>query len=100
MNLNDPAKAHGPKEFRFTIDMQMFVPLSPRVLLYGDFKGRIDGVGSISAAQVEIINQRQLEQAYEQVYASFRSDELQGLMEKVFREREPLIPSLPKGMLE
>lgn len=95
-----PAKASGPKGFRNTTAMQFVFPISPRFLLMGDFINRRDGKAKIDADRVAYFNVRHLEEAYEQVYASFHCDELQKLLDEIFAERAPLIQKPPPGMLD
>src|SRR6185437_1643543 len=39
VHLNEPTRRKTPKGFTFSRSMQLFFPLAPTRLLYGDFKG-------------------------------------------------------------
>ena len=41
-----------------------------------------------------------IHQAHREVYASFRSDELQAWVDKTFKERPPLVPELAPDLLK
>jgi len=79
--------------------MRMFFPLSPERLLYLDFKKTQHESGSVVAHVVQRMNHRQMEQAHEHVFASFRSEELRAELEEVFKSRPPLVPEMPKDLL-
>jgi hypothetical protein len=97
----DPvARDRGPKGFTFTKAFQFVFPISPKYLLMGDFVNRGDGKARLDAARVRYFNSRHVEEAYEQVFASFRSDKVQELVDKIFSGRQPLIRKLPPGMLD
>lgn len=97
--LNEPSKGDHPHGFKITAEMQMFFPLSPERFLYGDFKKTQHESGSVVAHVVQRMNHRQMEQAHEHVFASFRSEELRAELEEVFKSRPPLVPELPKDLL-
>lgn len=95
-----PAKESGPKGYRNTTAMQFVFPISPRYLLMGDFVNRRDGKAKLDEDRVAYFNVRHLEEAYEQVYASFQCDELQKLLDETFASRPALIQKPPPGMLD
>lgn len=98
--MADPiAKAAGPKKFTFTEALQVLYPISPRYLLMADFRNKGDGQHLLSPEKVQHFNDQILAQAHEQVYASFGSDVLQQAMDKVFKERAPVIQKPPPGLL-
>ena len=66
----------------------------------GDFVNRRDGKAKLDQDRVAYFNVRHLEEAYEQVYASFRCDELQTLLDETFASRPSLIQKPPPGMLD
>lgn len=97
----DPvARDRGPKGFKFTKAFQFAFPLSPKYLLMGDFVNKRDGKAKLNAARVRYFNSRHVEEAYQQVFASFRSDKIQGLVDKTFSQRKTLIGKPPPGMLD
>jgi Protein of unknown function (DUF4238) len=100
VHMNEPTKGNTPKGFTFSEGMQLFFPLAPNRLLYGDFKGTKHETGTVKADMVATVNRRIIEQTSEQVYASYRSDALQKELDEVFKTRAPLIPTLPNDMLD
>lgn len=101
LHAADPvARDSGPKGFKFTKAFQFVFPISPRYLLMGDFVNRADGKAKLDPARVRYFNSRHVEEAYQQIFASFRSDKIQGLVDKIFSRRKPLIGKLPSGMLD
>jgi hypothetical protein len=65
-----------------------------------NFVNRGNGKAKLNAARVRYFNSRHLEEAYEQVSASFRSDKIQDLVDKMFSQRKPLIRKPPPGILD
>ena len=101
LQIADPvARARGPKGFQWTKAMQFVFPISPRFLLMGTFGNPGDGKATIDAGRVAVFNLRHVAQTYEQVYASFHSDELQKMLDRVFAKRAQLIEKPPPGMLD
>lgn len=94
-----PAKAAGSKGFTFSNQMQVAFPLSPRFLLFCDFVPRPDERAALTADQVRRFNTDQIEYAYREVYASFRSDELQAEVDCVFNARPSVEWKLPPDVL-
>jgi hypothetical protein len=90
------AAARGPKNFRFTTAMQFFFPISRQFELVGTFSHGRDERLLITPEWVEKFNQSQIAEAGREIYASFRSDDLHGLLERIFKERPSLIRDLPK----
>ena len=74
-------------------------PIGPKYLLMGDFRNKADGQILIPADRVRYFNDRHLLEAHEQLYASFRSEELQKALDKVFKERAHMIQKPPPGLL-
>lgn len=80
--------------------MQFAFPISPKYLLFGDFARPDDETKKLDEFQTSKFNEDQIEFAYREIYASFESNELREQMEKISKERAPLIPTLPPGMLD
>jgi hypothetical protein len=95
-----PAKAAGPKGFKFSDKMQVIFPLSPRYMLLCDKADRKDEKAQAEPNQVSQSNRMLIERAFQEVYASFRSDVLKKDVDEIFAKREPVIPQLPQGMLD
>jgi hypothetical protein len=100
LSVDPVARDRGPKGFKFTKAFQFVFPISPKYMLMGDFVNRGDGKAKLDAARVRYFNSRHVEEAYEQVFASFRSEKVQELVDKIFSRRKPLIGRLPPGMLD
>jgi len=101
LHAADPvARDRGPKGFKYTKAFQFVFPLSPKYLLMGDFVNKRDGKARLNAARVRYFNSRHVEEAYEQVFASFRSDKIQELLDKTFGQPKPLIRKLPPAILD
>ncbi len=100
LSVDPVARDRGPKGFKFTQAFQFVFPISPKYLLMGDFVNRGDGKAKLDAARVRYFNSRHAEEAYEQVFASFRSDKVQELVDRIFSRRNPLVRKPPPGMLD
>jgi hypothetical protein len=101
--LVDPARAaaKSPKDYKApSFAAQLQFPVSPRYKLIGDFRGPSQQVVPVTAARVRAHNANMLRHSHKDVYASYRSDALQRALERRFREREPLIPTLPDDVLD
>lgn len=99
--ITDPlGRARGPKGYRPSILTQLQFPVSPKYLLVGDFRARPGRVVPVSADLVKKFNENQIRHAHKEVYASLRSDDLQAQVDKIFRERPPLVPELPPDLLK
>jgi hypothetical protein len=101
--LVDPARANArrPKDYpEATATMQLQFPISQKYLLIGGFMGPEGMVLEVSAELVKSFNENQIRRAHREVYASFRSDELQADIDRIFNEREALIPTLPEDIFD
>jgi hypothetical protein len=94
--INDPlGRALGPKGYRPTRMTQLHFPVSSKYLLMGDFLGPNETVQKASPHRLVKYNYNQIISAHKEIYASFRSDELQADIDRVFKEKPPLVPELP-----
>ena len=95
--VNDPiGRALGPaRGYRPTRMTQLHFPLSSRYLLMGDFLGPNETVSKATSDRLAKYNYNQIVSAHNEVYAPFRSDELQAHVNRVFKEKPPLVPELP-----
>ena len=76
--------------------LQVLFPLSPRFLLFGDpMTTGPDDRGRVPAQTVRLMTDDFLRIAHRQVYASFFSKELQTRVNLVFKERAPLVVTMP-----
>lgn len=87
-----------PKLELYGPSLQFLFPISPRFLLFGEpmTKG-LDDRGRVPAENVRMMTQDLLRIAHRQVYASFFSKELQSRVNRIFKERAPLIVPMPAG---
>lgn len=94
--VNDPlGRALGPKGYRPTKMTQLHFPVSSKYLLMGDFLGPNETVQKASPERLAKYNYNQIVSAHKEVYAPFKSDELQADVDRVFKEKPPLVPELP-----
>ena len=94
--VNDPlGRALGPKGYRPTKMTQLHFPVSSKYLLIGDFLGPNETVQKASPDRLAKYNYNQIVSAHKEVYAPFKSDELQVDVDRVFKEKPPLVPELP-----
>ena len=90
VQIADPtAKARGPKGYKSSNQTRASFPLSPRLMLYLDFAERSDERVMISAESVRSTQRIQIENAYQEIYASFRSDALNAEVQRIFETRTP-----------
>lgn len=76
--------------------LQVLFPLSPQFLLFGDpMTTGPDDRGRVPARTVHMMTDDLLRIAHRQVYASFFSKELQTRVNRVFKERVPLVVPMP-----
>lgn len=77
---------------------QFIWPVSPRFLVFGQRQASgCDERDLIPRTLAERWNQELIEIAHREVYASFFSKELQTQVNRIFKERKPLIPPMPMG---
>lgn len=98
----DPARAMvaSPRQYRSpSFAMQLQFPISPKYMLVGSFMGPNQIVQGVTAEQVRRYNENVIRRAHKDVYASYRSDAIQAEVDRVFKERDPLIPTLPDDVL-
>ena len=94
--INDPlGRALGPKGYRPTKMTQCHFPVSSKYLLMGDFLGPNETVQKASPDRMAKYNYNQIVSAHKEVYAPFKSEELQADVDRVFKEKPPLVPELP-----
>jgi hypothetical protein len=99
--MNDPVgRVKGPRNYRPSKMTQLHFPVSPKYLLMGDFLGPNETVRKLTAATFMTFQRNQILSAHKEVYASFDSDELQALVDKIFKEKPPLVPDLPADLLK
>lgn len=99
--INDPlGRALGPKGYRPTRMTQLHFPVSSKYLLMGDFLGPSETVQQTSADRLAKYNHNQILSAHKEVYASFKSDELQAEVDRVFKAKPGLVPELPADLLK
>lgn len=99
----DPARAmaSSPRQYRSpSFATQLQFPISPKYMLVGSFMGPNQIVQRVTAEQVRRYNGNVARRAHKDVYASYRSDALQADVDRVFMERDSLIPTLPDGVLD
>ena len=94
--VNDPlGHALGPKGYRPTKMTQLHFPVSSKYLLMGDFLGPNETVQKASPDRLAKYSYNQIVSAHKEVYAPFKSDELQAEVDRVFKEKPPPVPELP-----
>jgi hypothetical protein len=93
--LDDNAKKLGPQKYRPTSGLRFGFPLSPKFALSGEYVNGADQRLKASAHWVQVFNSSQISRAYVEVYASFKSMELQAEIDKVHKERPSIVPDLP-----
>jgi len=93
--LDDNAKKLGPEKYRPTSGLRFGFPLSPKFALSGEYVNGADQRLKASTQCVQVFNSSQVSRAYVEVYASFKSMELQAEIDKVHKERPSVIPNLP-----
>jgi hypothetical protein len=99
--MTDPiGRMQGPKGYRPSILTQLQFPVSPRYMLVGDFMGPNETVQRISPELLRKFQYNQLVSAHKEVYAPFKSEELQAAVDKTFKEKPPLVPDLPPDLLK
>jgi hypothetical protein len=76
--------------------LQFLWPVSPQFLLFGDpmTPGK-DDRGRVPAKTVRIMTEELLRIAHRQAYASFFSKDLQARINRVFKDRQPLVRPMP-----
>lgn len=101
VNVGDPtARARGPKGFTVSDQFRFTFPLSPTFMLYGDFARRPDERAMVTPADVQQARTVHITQAFKEVYASFKSEDLRAAVDREFGGRPPVAWSLPPGMLD
>lgn len=96
--INDPlGRARGPRGYRPTKMTQLHFPVSSMYLLTGDFSGPNETVQRASPDRLAKYNFNQVVSAHKEVYSSFRSDELQTEVDRVFKEKPPAV-QVPEGL--
>lgn len=99
--ITDPiGRMQGPKGYRPSRLTQFQFPVSPKYLLVGDFRGKPGRVVSMSPEFVAKFNENQIRHAHKELYASFKSDELQAQVDQTFKDRPSLVPELPADLLK
>lgn len=94
--VNDPlGQLLGPKGYQPTKMTQLHFPVSSKYLLMGDFLGPNETMEKASPERLVKYNYNQIVSAHREVYAPFKSDELQADVDRVFNEKPPLVPELP-----
>jgi len=93
--LDDNARKLGPKNYRPTLGLRFGFPISPKFALSGEFVPGADQRLKADAKWVRSINSSQISRAYVEVYASFKSMDIQAEIDKVHKERPSVIPNLP-----
>lgn len=78
--------------------LQFLWPVSPRFLVFGEpMTSGPDDRGRVPARTVRMMTDELLSIAHRQVYASFFSEGLQQRVNRIFKDREPLIRPMPRG---
>lgn len=93
--FDDNAKGFKPKDYRPTSGLRFGFALSPQFVLTGEFVDGADQRLKATAHWVQVFNSSQISRAYVDVYASFKSMDLQAEIDKVHKERPSVIPNLP-----
>jgi hypothetical protein len=99
--ITDPiGRMRGPKGYRPSILTQLQFPVSPRYMLVGDFMGPNETLQKISPELLRKLQHNQLVSAHKEVYAPFKSEDLQTAVDKTFKDKPPLVPDLPPDLLK
>jgi hypothetical protein len=80
--------------------MRFAFPISRCYLLSGEFMRGEDQLIPINAEKVSRFNSNQVLRAHKEVYSPFKSDELQAEIDKVHKERPPIIPKITPEMID
>ena len=86
----------GPKGYRPTKMTQLHFPLSSKYFFMGDFLGPNETVWEASPDRLSKYNYNQILSAHKEVYAPFKSEDLQAEVDRVFKEK-PAAVELPEG---
>ena len=96
LTCDDPVLIAMP----LTIAMRFAFPISRRYLLSGEFVRGEDQLIKADARYVSSMNSSQIVRAHKEVYSPFNSDELQEEIDKVHKERPPLMPKITPEMID
>ena len=94
-----PKLSPGPGQYEPTKSFNFFFPVSRHYLLLGEFSDKPDTTGGLSHETVMQFHEIFVGRAYKQVYAPFRSNDLQRLVDKLHHHRTGLFPEMPHGFL-
>jgi hypothetical protein len=84
--------------FKFSKEMEFYIPLSPQFMLVGDRQRGPDGRLVVTPDSVKRGNPIYMARA-EELYASFKSKELQAEFDEAVTTRPPSIRDLPEEYL-
>jgi hypothetical protein len=94
--VDEPAATMKFSEYRGpTRQVRYQYPISPKYMLTGEFINAHDQVMKIDAEWVRRANAVTILRAYKEVYASFRSSELQTEVDERHAKRKPIMPPRP-----
>ena len=94
VNLNDPGLQEENDHFVHSADANFTFPVNRNTLLQGVLTTGSDRIVSIRSYDVRQLNQRTIVRSYQHLYAPLKSERIRLLMERIFRERRPMIPTL------
>ena len=98
--LIDPGVVRGSKRYRHSSLLQFHFPVCSRYYLVGAAIPPPVRHSPIRPEYVAALGENQMRHARREVYASYRSAALQEQLNRVFRERDPLIKELPEDLLD
>ena len=104
--FSDPKIARAKKKVQYSAEAFFTFPINRKQCLQGfnrqGFLGRRleDGKQPLRPAAVRMINRMVIEQSYRFLYAPMNSPEIQGVMERIYKERKPILPDLQKEVLD
>jgi hypothetical protein len=101
--VSDPKASMNERRVQYSNMASFTFPINRKHCLQGINEGGSrprDGRQALRSAEVRMTNRMVAEQSYKFLYAPMRSDHIQGMMEKVYKQRRPILPSLPKEILD
>lgn len=95
----DPVAAKlSPERFKFSKEMEFYIPLSPQFMLVGERQCRPDRRLVVTPDSVKRANVIHMTRAGE-LYTSFNSEELQAEFDEAVETRPPSVRDLPEEYL-
>lgn len=100
LHIVDPVAARrSPERFKFSKEMEFYIPLIPQFMLVGDRQDGPDRRLVVTPESVKRANAIHMARA-EELYASFNSKELQSEFDEAVKTRPPSIRDLPEEYLK